>query len=360
MRQPVPDVVVVGAGIIGSSIAWTLARRGVDVVLLDAGRIGGEASTAGAGMLAPGGEAGEDFELAVSMIDSRQRYGSFVAALAEESGVPIDLRECGAVELAFSDAEFEHLVNRAARQREFGIPSSPLTREEWNELAPGAGAGVAGALYFPGDAVVNPLDMMEAFRRIHARRAKERSRAVRIVLGRESAEVVTLQNGRYLASTVVLAAGAWSSAIEIKGEQAPPGFPDAFPVKGHLLGYQRPEGSLGPILRSGHTYVLQRRGGFTIAGASTEHVGFDRTIDQGVAREIAERAGRVFAPLSGLAPSECWIGFRPACSEGRPMVARSGQSRLWLAYGHYRNGILLAPGTAEQVAGSIISSLGRD
>jgi glycine oxidase len=346
------DVIVAGAGIIGSSIAWRLAQGGVRVALLDAGRMGGEASSAGAGMLAPGGEIEARSPWNDFALESLLLYPDFVAELRSETGCPIDFQALGAVELALSEEECKALEARGRLQASLGIPSVPLTPQEITARFPVA----AGGRFYPQDSQVDPRDMMHALRsaclkRGVAIREGMRVREMRPASG--SVEVVTAQ-GVLHAGAAVLAAGAWSSEITVAGHS----LPRAYPVRGHLIGFRLAAASLGPILRHGHTYLLQRAGGFTIAGTSSEHAGFDRTLDPAIAAEIHSRAAQIFPVLAGLAPEELWLGFRPAVEGDTPVVAQAGDCALWLAYGHYRNGILMAPATAQRVAREIMASSG--
>jgi glycine oxidase len=113
-------------------------------------------------------------------------------------------------------------------------------------------------------------------------------------------------------------------------------------------------------MRHQHTYILQRSNGFTVAGSTTEQAGFDREVKASTVAMLHERAGRCVPGLLPDAPATAWIGFRPGAASDDPVVGRLGDTRLWLAYGHYRNGILLAPVTARVVAQEIISSSGTD
>ena len=151
-----------------------------------------------------------------------------------------------------------------------------------------------------------------------------------------------------------MAAGAWASGIEVRSGGRLLDLPKAYPVKGHLLGYRLPPGSLVPILRRGHTYVLQRSNGFTIAGSNEERAGFDRTVDAATADDIHRRAVSLFGYLEGRSPQERWTGFRPATETAEPAIGRVEGTDVWLAYGHFRNGILMAPATAERVAAEIL------
>ena len=352
------DAIVVGAGIIGGSIAWRLAQAGVRTTLVDAAAMGGEASWAGAGMLAPGGEIEERSDWTDLALESLGMYPGFVVELQEESGIPIDFQTTGAVEPAWDETEWEALVSRAAAQRTIGIASEPFDATQVKNAVPLAAPCVEHAMFYPGDALVDPRDVTRALRAACSRRGVrllEHNR-VSAVHAQSRTAAVEAAAGRLEAGAVILAAGAWSGEVSLFVEGARYTVPESFPVKGHLLGYRLPAGSLGPILRRGHTYILQRAGGFTIAGTSSERVGFDRRVDPVIAGGIAARAAELMPALSGAGEPEMWAGFRPATANLRPEIGRVAESVVWLAYGHYRNGILLAPITAQRMSGAITSS----
>jgi glycine oxidase len=330
------DVIVVGGGIIGGSIAWRLGQAGAAVTLLDAGVLGSEASWAGAGMLAPGGEFVSRNRWAGFALESRAMYPAFVAELEGETGVGIDYRRCGAMEIARTEAEWQDLLARRTAQAELGIRAEVTV----------------GGLYYPDDALVDPRDVTRALRcacdqREVGIREHTRVLAVRVTAGRADVET---SGGLLSGSAVVLAAGAWSGAIPVFGDDGPIAIPATFPVRGHLLGYALEPGSVGPILRHGHTYVMQRSSGFTIAGTSSEQVGFIRELDPQIVDDIHARAAELLPRLRSAQKPTAWLGFRPATEDFAPAIGRLGDTCLWLAYGHYRNGILLAPATAARVA----------
>lgn len=349
------DVFIAGAGIIGSSIAWRLAQSGLRVLLADAGQMGGEASFAGAGMLAPGGEIEEHSAWNELAIEGLRLYPAFVAELQEETGLRIDFQRLGAVELAFSTNEWETLQAKAARQSALGIASCPLSKAELRQHSPLARHDVAGALFYPEDALVDPRDVMAALRAACPVRRVEIREGLRVASIDARARLVRVETsaGTFEAPAAVLAAGAWSSQIPVQ-EQT---LPASYPVRGHLIGYALEPHALGPILRRGHTYLLQRAGGLVVAGTSSEQAGFDRALDLAIVADIHKRAAAVVPSLAGCQPAEEWLGFRPAAEGDRPAMGRCGQTSLWLAYGHYRNGILMAPPTAHRLAGEIIASL---
>jgi len=260
------------------------------------------------------------------MVDSLAMYPSFIEELKQESGLPIEFSICGAYEYGRDEADWQRLVARAEKQRALGIEA---VIEE-------------SRVYFPNDGQVKPSHvvraLVEASGKVGVKFIEDtRVRSI-------EANGVTTDKGLLEAGAVVLAAGAWAGPLM-------PGVPRSFPVKGHLIGYRMPRGSVPHIERRGHHYVLQRSCGFTIAGSTSETVGFDRTIDLAQVAQLHEETKRVIPGLPDDWES-AWIGFRPAV-DGEPRVERWRDSNLWLAYGHFRNGILLAPLTARMIADGI-------
>jgi glycine oxidase len=339
-------MIVAGAGIIGLTCAWRLARCKIPVTVFDAREAGGEASWAGAGMLAPGGEMYVASPLTEMALSGLKMYPEFVEALREASGLAIDYQRCGAVELALDDREAEDLEQRATRQSAIGIRSESIRH-----------AGSAAARFYPDDAVVNPRDVMAALRTACLRSGVSihEHEPVMEVFPDGSGVQTTLAS--YRDDGVLIAAGAWSSGLTA-GLKVPAPLPATTPVRGHLIAYKADAGMLGTILRHDHTYLLQRDSGSLIAGSSTERVGFDRAIDESVVRAIHTRASRLMPALAGMSPVECWNGFRPAIEGGIPAIGRIEGTGILTAFGHYRNGILLAPDTALRIEHSIVSASG--
>lgn len=347
-REQSHSVAVVGGGIIGMSIAWRLAKAGFRVAVIEKSTVGGEASWAGAGMLAPGGEIDEPSPLAPLAIESRQLYRNFVRELEDASGLAIDYQECGGLDLAYSQEEWQALEARATRQQALGIESKPLTAKQVGTFWPRIRTeGLTGARFYPGDAIVNPrevvLALAAACRKLGV--AVEQNCAVESVTVTEQGVELQTGSGRKSSRAAVIAAGAWSSRVGVTG--VPP-LPIAEPIKGHIIGYQQPEQTCNTILRYGGTYLLQRANGLLIVGASMERAGFDRQIHPERVAALAARAAFILPHLGETEPTETWIGFRPGSDSLH--VGSWHSDRLCLAYGHFRNGILLAPLTAEQIA----------
>jgi glycine oxidase len=321
-------MIIVGAGIIGLSCAWALARAGRRVTVFDKGAAAREASWAGAGMLAPGGEFEADSEAARMAVRSLKMYPGFVEELAEETGIEIDFRRCGAIELGSE----EELSRVAALRAALGIQSRPCPHRG------------QPARFYPGDALVDPRQLTEALILACKPRGvsvREHEAVVRIA---ENGLFVETAQARYEDDEgVVIAAGAWSSGLY-------KGLPETRPVRGHLVSWRMAPGFLPSILRGGGTYAMQRSSGVVIAGSSTEEVGFQRAIDEGVVGDIVRRAEALVPELRGVPVFERWNGFRPGVAGEGPVIGRVPGTAVFLAFGHYRNGILLAPETGRILA----------
>lgn len=349
------SIAIVGAGIIGMSIAWRLTQAGFEVSVFDKGPIGREASWAGAGMLSPGGEIERPSPLAALAVESRRLYCEFVRELEKASGLEIDYQECGALDLAYSPEEVDDLEARAAAQAAAGISSKPLTPQNVAAFWPRVRTeGVRAARFYPDDAIVNPRDVLAALE-LACRRAgviiRPHSRVDRIDISKDAADVQSA-GATPAYQAVIVAAGAWSDSIDVTG--VPP-LPVSEPIKGHLIGYQQPAQTCNTIVRHGRSYLLQRANGLLIAGASVERAGFDRKIEPDIVGLLAAQACYIFPHLNETLPSEVWTGFRPGSDELH--IGAWHSPRLYLAYGHYRNGILLAPATAQRLCAALTANL---
>ncbi len=354
--MPGPSIAIAGGGLIGMSIAWRLTQAGFAVTVFDQGSIAGEASWAGAGMLAPGGELDAPSDLARLAVESRSLYRSFVRELESVAHLAIDYQECGALDLAYDDAEWEHLKLRADKQVALGIVAKELKTKQVRTFWPRVRAeGLTGALFYADDAIVNPRDLADALEAACRAAGVEILPHTPIHHAELSAGGVLVHGNRSARefATLAIAAGAWSSSISVAGV---PALPPCEPVRGHLIGFAQPDQTCNTILRHGHTYLLQRANGLLIAGASVEKVGWDRTVDPNIAALLARRAEFVLPHLAETSHAEAWIGFRPASDAIH--IGPWHSERLYLAYGHYRNGILLAPVTARIIAGQITASFG--
>ncbi len=249
------DVIIAGGGIIGASIAWRLAREQRRVLLIDAAKIGSEASSAAAGMLAPGGEFGQISPMLDFAISSLAKYDDYAAAIQADGGLPVEFRHTSAVQVAITGTELESLSRRAASQRAGGVASTVLTRDELRALVPLLREDAIGAIHYTNEAVVDPAGLATALRAACLARGviiQEDTRVTSIAAG-DNGACVCLADQAIDASSAVLSAGAWSSGIAVTIDHQPHALPRCFPMKGHLLGYRLPAGSLAATVRHEHT-----------------------------------------------------------------------------------------------------------
>lgn len=350
------DVLVVGGGVIGLSIAWRAAQRGLSVTVLDPSP-GSGASHYAAGMLAPVTEVhyGEESLLALNLASAR-RYPSFVAELEEASGTTVGYRECGTLAIAFDADDKAALNDLHEYQASLGLSSQPLTSRECRALEPLLAPSVRGGLLVDGDHQVDNRRVIEALLVACERAgvALERVAAHEIVV--ESDAVVGVD--RLRAATTVLAAGCWSG--DLKGLPAE-ALPPVRPVKGQIL---RLRDSLAnplisrnvrAVVRGRPIYLVPRENGEVVLGATMEELGFDQTVTVGATSELLSDARELLPGVSELALVETSAGLRPGSPDNAPILGPTALPGLAMATGHYRNGILLAPVTADVIADFLVS-----
>ncbi|TWB18671.1 glycine oxidase [Nitrospirillum amazonense] len=350
-------VIVIGAGCIGLSIAWRLAAAGSTVDIYDQGRAGGGATHAAAGMLAAAVETepGEQALLPLTL-DSQRRWPAFAAELEAYSGLPVDLRTDGTVQVALTRDDVEVLRSGFEFQRGLGLNVAWLTgaqvkeREPW--LNPRAAAGVLGADDGQVDnrklAVALKAAAVKAGARLHEGAAVE---TLSLTAGRVDGVVV--DGALKPADVVVLAAGAWSRQLAGLPEGA---VPPVRPVKGQMLALRMDAAQ--PLLRHvvwpPKCYLVPRLDGRLIVGATTEDKGWDDHLTAGGVLALLEAAWRALPGVEELPIEEMWVGHRPGSRDDAPILGPVPDvAGLVMATGHHRNGILLTPGTADLVADHI-------
>jgi glycine oxidase len=344
-------VVVVGGGVMGSACAWELAQRGLKVVVLERSVPGAEASSAAAGILGAEVESHAEGPLAELCRASRRLYPSWVSALGRATGIDVEYRECGVVQVAFGAARARALLRARQHQkpRPRALDARALRRRE-PELNPRLGGG----LLFERDARVDPRVL---FRALHVAAARAgvsfRSGAYvrRVVETRGRASGVALDDGSVVRGDhVLVAAGSWTSLVGGTGlaESA------VIPARGQILQLATPEPLLGSVVYGPRAYLVPRDDGRLLVGSTVEFVGYRREVTAGAVRDLLADAIRTVPRLADAALADSWSSFRPYTKDELPLIGRSALNGLWFASGHYRNGILLAPVTA-----AIVSALMR-
>jgi glycine oxidase len=350
----IADVVVAGGGVIGTAIAWRAAAAGLDVVLVDPEQ-GHAASLVAAGMLAPVSEAlfGEDALLRLNLL-AVGRFGSFAAELEEATGHQVGLRREGTLAVAYDPGDYAALIRLTAFRRSAGLDAEELDSRACRKLEPFLTPDVHGGVLFPGDWSVDNRRYVAALGDA-ARSAKVRcvrDRVLEVQVRDGQVRGVRLADGGDIgAAHVVVAAGCWSGAVA--------GLPDALrtvvrPVKGQLLRLRHPAGmppvishTIRAIVRGTDVYLVPRADGELVVGATQEERGPDQTVTAGAVHDLLHDAMSVLPVTSELILAETCAGLRPGTPDNGPVVGRCGPDELLLATGHYRNGILMSPVTAD-------------
>jgi glycine oxidase len=346
------DVVVIGAGIQGSSVALRLAEAGRAVVVLERAVPGAEASSAAGGILSPGVEAAEPGPFYALCRASLARYPDFARQVEAASGVGLSYRTLGTLEIALDDDHAKILAARAEKILAHGLPVEVLDAAALHRLEPGVSGEARGALFFGDEATLDPRALARAVYVAAARAGASfvTGQVRRIVVEGGRASAVEHESGRIDAGAVVLAAGSWSLLVE--GHGLPPG--SVRPVRGQIAVLDTRPPLLSRAIFSGHGYVVPRPDGRILTGSTMEEVGFEKAVTAAGLRHVLGVAMDI-APSLGRAPVvETWSNFRPASPDGQPILGPGPVQGLYYATGHTRNGILLAPVTADAIAAAVL------
>jgi glycine oxidase len=344
-----PDVLVIGGGVIGCAIARALAGEGRSVVCVDRGALGGEASSAAAGVVAAGSGADPPGPVLSLRRAGLARFPALAAELADETGIDVEWTACGVLGLLLDRADVDAATARLEQRSGLGFRVERLDASALRELEPQANPEAAGALLFPDDGQVTPERLVEALV------ASARRRGAEMIAGAEVHAVE--RDGRRIArvrvnaetlspGTVVLAAGAWSAGV--------PGVAPnlgVVPSRGQMLAIRPAVPLCRHILTRGDAFLVPRRGGEVLVGATFEDAGFEKAVTPVGLAALANRIA-VLAPAGLQAPVlRTWAGLRPHAPGGGPILGRAPETEnLILACGHHRIGILCAPPTAAVVA----------
>jgi glycine oxidase len=391
----VPDVIIIGGGLIGMGVAWRTAQAGADVTVIDP-TPGAGASHVAAGMVAPVTELhyGEEALLRLNL-ESSSMFPAFAAELEDVTGLPSGFHPAGTLAVAMDRDDLAALSDLYDFQRSLGLDVDRLTSRECRRLEPLLAPGICGGLFVADDHSADPRVLFAAL-------AAAARRAGVLVLTESVAEIqlsgdggsetpaasatseadgtpqvqpssdvsagtgdrvagVRLASGELLsASTVVLAAGCWSASL---GGLPAAAVPPVRPVKGQLLRLRAParrEASAPPasipertvraVIRGSSVYVVPRPSGEVVVGATTEELGFDTTVTAGAVYELLRDARTLIPTITELGLAEATAGLRPGSPDNAPILGQSSVPGLVIATGHYRNGVLLTPLTSALIA----------
>src|SRR4051794_32416283 len=346
------EVAVVGGGAIGLAAAWRAAARGMRVLVLDAGEPG--AWHVAAGMLAPVAEAefGER-ELLELGLRSARAYPDFCAELADAAGRDPGLRATGTLVVARDADEAEALERLLAFRRSLGLAVERLRPSQARRAEPALAPSIRLALDAPGDHSIDPRRLVAALAEAVERAGGElrRGRGAGVLSSGGRGDGIELEGGETIsARAVVVAAGVHAPAIR--------GIPDPVPVrpvKGQVLRLRDPRGAglVERTIRGEQAYLVPRGDGRYVLGATMEDRGFDTAPTAGGVYELVRDMSEIVPGVLELEIEELEAGLRPATPDNLPAIGRGSLDGLVWATGHHRNGILLAPVTAELVADAL-------
>lgn len=358
------EIAVVGAGVAGLGIAWQLACRDVDVVVLERGRAGSGASRAAAGMLAPTAEVefGET-ELLKFGRRSLEMYPEFTEALETTSGIDVDYRREGTVVVAADRDDAEALDRIADYHEELGLPVESLSPESARETEPAIAPDIRGALFCPDDHQVDPPRLVDALVDALRREGGDlvEDTAVETVHCESGVDGLSTATGDRLdARRVLLAAGAWTPEIGGLPRRA---IPRIRPVRGEILALEAPSATSplcdcvvrAPDPTRPDVYLAPKSDGRVVVGATSEERGFDSRPTGGGVYELLRGAREVVPGAYDAYLHDVWVGFRPVSLDGKPVLGPTAVDGLWVATGHGRHGILHAPLTARSMAEALLA-----
>lgn len=344
------DVLVIGGGIIGLASAYEHLRRGRSVLLVERTRLGAGATHVAAGMLAGAAEAEPTQQALVRLaVNSLARYPEFVGAVESDSGLQCGYDTTGTLLVALDQDHLEHLKHGADEHRRLGLHCEQLEAEEIRRREPRLSPRVVGGFAADEDRQVDPRALARAVTAAIVARGGTLvwpAEVVALEPGERWRAVVEVPGDRMeiSAARVIVAAGAWTRDAAEACEKLP-----LRPVKGQVLRL-RGERLLQHVIRTPDVYLLPRAGGELVIGASSEEQGFDGRATAGPVMDLLYNAWRALPGTYELELDEVCVGFRPALRDHLPAIGATEQEGLYVATGHYRNGILLAPATAVLLA----------
>ncbi len=397
-------MIVIGGGVIGLMTGWRLADAGLNVILLERGRCGQEASWAGAGLLDPGAPSNTS-PIAELRRASLALYPDFAARLQSLTGIDVEYNRCGSLDLVMAESQRRLVMQAAERESEHAASSSTTTVPRWlsqPEIAavePAVTHRVLGAMLKPDVGQVRSTRLTAALFKTCGQAG------VRIVEHADVNELVAADSpstettrvcgvrtstGLYRARHVVLAAGAWTAGIGVaqSGAQAPQnplqvgsrrgqpppvrvatnplaarvaGMLPVYPVRGQIVLYRLPSPPIQHVIEVGSRYLIARNDGHVLVGSTREHdAGFDKSTTATAIAGLRTFAQEILPCLSESEVVRSWAGLRPGTPDGRPYIGfMPGLDGLIAATGHYMSGIILAPVTAEIVTECILHGVSR-
>ncbi|WP_404431818.1 glycine oxidase ThiO [Sutcliffiella horikoshii] len=343
------DVIIIGGGVNGCSIAYYLAGEGKSVLLLEREKLAGKASSAAAGMLGAQVEVTEEGALFDIAKESRAMFPSLQYELKEHSGIDIELVQKGMLKLAMNEEEERHLKSTIAFQQKLGERAEWLDPEQVAKRERQLSYALFGAMDIPMDGHVNPERLTHAFAKSAVNlgaEVKEYVEVYSLLMDGSTVKGVETSNGTFHGENVVVAAGAWSKRLLGECGVTVP----AYPVKGECFSVITERPLLASTIFTESCYIVPKSGNRLLIGATMIPDTFSENVTVGGLFQLIEEAARVLPALKSATFERSWSGIRPQTGDGLPYLGQHPKYKnLVIATGHYRNGILLSPITGKLV-----------
>jgi glycine oxidase len=341
------DVVVIGGGVIGSSIAYALAAKQQQTILVEKNQPGQEASAAAAGLLAVASGRSKRGPMYQLKRASQELYPALVRELEERTGIDIEYQTVGVLDLIRTDEDEKKYRKLYELRQEQGHPATWLSAEEVQRLEPALTTDVRGAVHFSGDHHLHNGKLAEAWAQAAAQQGVIMHTGTTVSEARLSngkVSEVRIGNDWVSVGTVVIAAGSWSRQVgEVFGLTIP-----VEPAKGQMIAIRTTR--LRHVISWGEHYLVPRKNGEVIAGSSVEFTGHNKDVTLEAIHTFITRSEALVPGISKSPLSRFWAGLRPYSPTRRPILCHApGLENVILATGHHRNGIVLAPITGQLI-----------
>ncbi|WP_240377378.1 glycine oxidase ThiO [Bacillus piscicola] len=341
------DVIIVGGGVNGCSSAYQLAKRGYRTLVLERGRVAGEASSAAAGMLGAQVEISEKGPFFDFARTSRDMFRDLVPELEERAGMSVSYVQNGMLKVACSEVEKTRLRSMLSFQKQTDEQVEWWGREELSCREPALSDQAAGALFIPRDSQVKAEELTLAYARAAASYGADIKEFTQVTsLLQQSGRVygATTTEGDVYAAHVILAAGAWTDMIPEAADLK------MVPVKGEILSVRPAVPLITSTIHAADFYLVPKAGGSLIIGA-TEHEGVkDKKVTAASVQHLLTKAIALVPQVAEAEFERAWTGVRPQSADEKPYLGAAHLEGLWVAAGHYRNGILLSALTGKWIA----------
>lgn len=344
------DAIIVGGGVIGGSIAFQLAKRGKKVLLLEKDRLASKASGAAAGMLGAQAELDADNPLFTLASRSRGMFPALSKELKDISGIDIELVNKGMFKVALTDDQVAELKKMIKVQQDAGLEAEWLSTAEIRKTEPLLSDEIKGGMFIPGDGQVSATSLSLAFTKSAAALGVDIKEFVHVFdLRTENGYVkgVSTNIGEFSSENVIVASGAWSAfLLEKSGINL-----DTYPIKGECFSVLTDRPLLEKTIFSHGCYLVPKVGGRIIVGATVKANTFDQKVSMEGISTLIEKATQLLPAIKETEWEKTWAGIRPQTGDGLPYFGEHPAYKgLFIATGHFRNGILLSPITGVLIA----------